>query len=187
MPSPLTTDALDSLWIAMADVYGHRWTSSYGADPVTGSGTTWAKGLRGITGRQLGAGIQACITSAEPWPPTLPEFRALCLGVPPFAAVRLDSAKVSPFTRLVWQHMDGHRFRQSSADQSDRLLREAYELAREHVMSGGELPEPAAGEIESTKPAKPVVPATAEEREARIAAARAELSGRDLAAGEGAQ
>src|SRR5699024_12222425 len=75
-------------------------------------------------------------------------YTTLFRSIPPLAAVRLDTDKASPFTRLVWQNLDGYRYKQAPADQADRLLREAYELAREHVMRGGELPE-VAGEIRS--------------------------------------
>lgn len=167
----------------MAEIYGHRWTAAYGESAEEGAGGTWAKGLSGLSVQQIGAGIGACIASADPWPPTLPEFRAKCLGIPPLAAVRLDADKVDPFTVLVWQNLDGYRYRQASSDQADRLLREAYELAREHVMRGGELPNVAGAiEQEKRKP-KPADPAVAEAamREAR------ELLDRKTAAAGGDQ
>ena len=125
----------------MAEIYGGRWTGSYGDNPNEGAALTWAKGLAGLTGEHLASGINACITCADPWPPTLPEFRLRCLGVPAFAAVRADAGKQDGFTRLVWQYLDGHRYRMASSDMADRLLREAYDQAREHVMRGGALPE----------------------------------------------
>ena len=33
----------------MAEIYGHRWTSSYGDSPDEAGGGTWAKGLAGVT------------------------------------------------------------------------------------------------------------------------------------------
>jgi hypothetical protein len=60
----------------MTEMYGHRWVSQQGEDP----NDTWVRGLMGLTGRQLGAGLVACRDSGEGWPPTLPEFRAACLG-----------------------------------------------------------------------------------------------------------
>ena len=131
----------------MAEIYGHRWVSSYGDDPSGSTGQTWAKGLAGLTGQQLAAGIAACIASAMDWPPTLPEFRRMCLGIPSLAAVRmqLQAGSPSPFARLVWQHIDSYRYRHAPADKADRMLAEAYAAASEHVMRGGELPaEPAA-------------------------------------------
>jgi hypothetical protein len=170
----------------MAEIYGHKWVSAYGdSSDADGAAGTWAKGLAGITPQQVAEGLKACVVSSDPWPPTLPEFRAMCLGIPSFPAVSMDVAKVQPFTRLVWAHMDGHLFRMAPAEKASRMLRDAYELAREHVMRGGELPEPSAGEIEADKPAKPVIPETREERHTRIEKAQRELSGRDLADGEG--
>ena len=163
---PLPVPQCRTLWVRMAEIYGHRWTSAYGerADDG-GAGDTWAKGLAGITPAQLGEGLKACIASADPWPPTLPEFRARCLGIPPIAQVRLElrGGKPSPFARLVWLGLDAYRYRQSPADQSDRMLRDAYELAREHVMRGGELPLEPNGEIENLKPEHRM--ATAEQRQ----------------------
>lgn len=185
------------LWERMVAIYGHKWTSTHGViphDEITGSltvtGETWQQGLRGITGQQFGRGLEACITRNDEWPPTLPEFRAMCLSVPRLAGVRSEvlalasrdsrSLEATPFARLVWTYIDGYRFRQVSADQSDRMLREAYDLAREHVMRGGELPE-VVGQIEHEKcEPKPADPKVAEEA---LAAIRAELFGKAAAAG----
>ena len=43
---------------------------------IAGAGAAWR------SGPQLAAGLSACIASADPWPPTLPDFRARCLGIP---------------------------------------------------------------------------------------------------------
>lgn len=166
--SPLATRATETLWLRLGEIYGHKWTSAYG-DKATGSAAqTWAKGLGGLTALQVADGLKSCLANPDPWPPTLPEFRARCLGIPPLAAVRLDSTKIEPFTRLVWQYLNTYRYRNASADLADKLLREAYELAREHVMRGGDLPEPAVAEIEHKPAPKPQIPETREEREARL-------------------
>lgn len=178
----MSATSLRTLWLRMAEVYGHRWTSAYGEDPETGAGETWAKGLSGVSPKQMAAGLSSCVASADPWPPTLPEFRARCLGIPALAAVRLDIAKAQPFTQLVWQHLDGYRYSQAPAEQADRLLREAYELAREHVMRGGALPR-VTGQLKNEGQRPPVMPGTREARDARIEQARADAA---LAAGEDA-
>lgn len=168
---------IDALWIAMADIYGPRWVTAYGADPRKGSGDTWARGLAEFTPAQIAAGVDACIASTSPFVPTLPEFKAMCYGIPSFAAVRLDRDKVTPFTRLVWQHLDTYRMKQVSADQADRMLRDAYELAREHVMRGGALPEPS---VEIEHKSEPVNPLPPEEAAKRIEAIKAELGVREV-------
>lgn len=129
----------------MAEIYGHRWTSAYGESAEEGAGLTWSKGLAGITTPQVAAGLGACIASADPWPPTLPEFRARCLGIPTLLAVRAElqgSGDRSGFAALVWQRIDGFAYKQASVERADRMLREAYDDARERVMRGEPLPAP---------------------------------------------
>lgn len=157
----------------MAQIYGTKWTSSYGDDPSKGAAQTWAKGLAGLSGEQLARGLSSCITCAEPWPPTLPEFRMHCVGIPALASVRADIGKQDGFTRLVWQYLDGYRYRLASAELGDRLLREAYEQAKEVVMRGGELPPAPAGEIEHEQ--APRVPATRDQVASHFAEIAQEL------------
>lgn len=159
------------LWERIVAIYGHKWASAYGdaaeddAGKPTLSADTWRAGLAGIAERQIGTGLQACIVSADPWPPTLPEFRALCLGVPPFAQVRAAfadrGAAKTGFMRAVSSGIDWHRFRMADADRADRMLRDAYECAREYVMRGGVLPPDPVAEIEAPKP-EPRTPASPE-------------------------
>lgn len=159
----------------MAEIYGHRWTAAYGENPDEGAGATWGKGLAGLSTAQVAAGLGACIASADPWPPTLPEFRARCLGVPTLSVVRAEIAGKgdrSGFTVLVWQGVDGFAYKQASVERADRMLREAYEDARERVMRGEALPEPMLA-ITAEKPT--VTPAPPEVVGAHMAAIAAEL------------
>jgi hypothetical protein len=61
-------------------MYGHRWKSNYGVE----DDGTWRKGLAWLTREQIGAGLVKCLErkpapGEEDWPPTLSEFRAMCL------------------------------------------------------------------------------------------------------------
>lgn len=169
----------------MAEIYGHRWTSAYGDNPNEGAALTWAKGLGGMRPQQLADGLRNCIASADPWPPTLPEFRAMCLNIPTLALVRHELHEATPvrslFTGLVWQGIDSYALRLASREAGDRMIRDAYELAREHVMRGGDLPGEVAGEL--GEPEKPEIKLADADAPAR---ARAELwgdSGKMAAAG----
>lgn len=117
----------------------------------------------------MGNGLKACLASSDPWPPTLPEFRSRCLGIPSLQEVKLEihSGQRSPFTIMVWQQIDGYLFKQSSADKSDRMLRDAYELAREMVMRGQPLPEVPEAAIAHAEPE--FKPASKESAEAALA------------------
>lgn len=181
----LNPTAARTLWVRMAEIYGHRWTSAYGDNPNEGAALTWAKGLGGITPRQLADGLRSCIASSEPWPPTLPEFRGYCLGIPALAEIRHELHTSTPtrslFATLVWQGIDGYAFRLASREQGDRMIRDAYEMAREHVMRGGELPGASAGEITQEKPEIKV--ADPEVAKAHLAEIAAMVGGKMAAAG----
>lgn len=80
----------------MVAIYGHKWTSSYGLDDAD---DTWLRGLGGITPSEIAAGLSACVLRADPWPPTLPEFRAMCrppADTRPNAAMYRDFPKALP-------------------------------------------------------------------------------------------
>lgn len=72
-PSALTDEHIARLWIRMARMFGHKWISAYGE---TDDGT-WLKGLSDLTPEQIAHGIGECLKQRDPWPPTLPEFRAM--------------------------------------------------------------------------------------------------------------
>jgi len=158
---PIRYLALRRLWERMAAIYGHKWTSTYGdacedgKGDLTLPGDTWRKGLAGIPEPSIAAGLSACIAAADPWPPTLPQFRAMCLGIPSFAVLRSEIAagesNWTPFARLAWSFIRSFDYKLAPIDKAARMLREAYEQAREHVMRGGALPEPPAGLIEAPK------------------------------------
>ncbi len=167
----------------MMEIFGHRWATAYGEaaevdGQLTGCAETWGKGLAGITPQQIAAGLKTCITSSDPWPPTLPAFRGMCLEVPTLYRVEqaLAAGETSPFLQLVRQRLDWYAYRQATAANAGRMLRAAYELAREHVMSGGELPEVLAPiEHEARKPAAPLSQADRERIKREMAELRREL------------
>jgi len=73
------------LWQRMGEIYGHKWVSGYGealtsAGDLSQTAETWLIGLSGVTGEQFASGLEICVKSGEAWPPTLPEFREMCLG-----------------------------------------------------------------------------------------------------------
>ncbi|MFY1029128.1 hypothetical protein [Pseudomonas asiatica] len=73
---------MDKLWVKMTELYGHRWTSSFGvsADPDH----SWATVLGGLNKDQLAQGLNALVSRGDEfdWPPPAHVFRKLCLEVP---------------------------------------------------------------------------------------------------------
>jgi hypothetical protein len=145
--------ALSELWLGMIGAFGRSWTSTRGELPVdddgelTLTGGIWQRGLIGIDDAMVRRGFEACLTRADEWPPSLPAFRSMALGVPSLAQVKADlranavNNDRAPFTRMVWQYLDSYRFARADSETADRLLRDAYELAHQYVMMGGPLPE----------------------------------------------
>lgn len=152
----------------MAAMYGHSWASQYGTQPEGPAADTWAAALAGLTGPQIAEGLRACVTEGEEFPPNAPRFRAMCLGIPTLARVRLEishaDAESCAFTRAVWRFIDGYAYRQASARDADRMLRDAYELAREETMRGVPLPGPSEAVTHDPQPRLPTI---AGDRDAR--------------------
>ena len=76
---------MSNLWEKMIHLFGHKFSATYGESAIvnnelSGAAKTWARGLQGVTNKQLVVGFQQCIHKGEAWPPTLPEFVALCKG-----------------------------------------------------------------------------------------------------------
>lgn len=185
-PTPTTQDSdraklapsrrtLRDLWSKLAGIYGDKFTRAFGDAPehmtagahheagdLTDAGAVWQQGLMGLSRQQVGDGLRRSLMNAEPWPPTLPEFRARCLGIPMLAQVQLLLTRCNDvdtdnaaFCRLVWRFLDGHRFTWAEPDDADRMLRDAYRLAREYRMELGPLPSKPAAAIPFLKQPKP--------------------------------
>lgn len=62
--------------------FGYKWLNNYGE----ADNGIWLAGLRDLKPEQILRGIQACRDGGKEWPPTLPEFRKMCLPpiVPPY-------------------------------------------------------------------------------------------------------
>lgn len=158
----------------MATRYRHAWTSEYVGDggemddrALELAMVEWSEALAGMTDAQIRAGFRADYLRADHWPPSPPEFAAMCHGIPSLARVKHILARVGPartkFTRLVWSLLDTFAFTRADAKYADKLLAEAYELAKTHVMSGYPLPEEPSGAIEHRPaPRTPAKPETVE-------------------------
>lgn len=96
------------LWVLMTEMYGHKWTSVHGTSDASG---TWSKVLAGMTGQQIAMGMQALAAGSDAWPPSAPEFRAMCessahlLGMPDVDAAFSECTKASHAPTLhKWSH-----------------------------------------------------------------------------------
>ena len=68
---------ISRLWILMTEMYGHKWLKSFGEQDQG----TWLRVLGNVTVEQMRRGIEIIANSGSEWPPSLPEFKAMCLGM----------------------------------------------------------------------------------------------------------
>lgn len=170
--APLSSSVMDEIWVRMASRYGHAWVSQYGPAPDGIAAAEWRETLAGLTAAQLREGFQADALRGDNWPPSSPQFRALCFGIPAAAAVRAEvdlrlgsrddvPPIISRFARGVLARLNHHNYRNGSGRDQHRLFADAYDMTREFVMSGGVLPvEPTAlieRKVTERKPASPEV------------------------------
>lgn len=150
----------------MAARYGHTWTSQYvrgGDAAVSIAMAEWGETLAGLNRAQVEHGLHVDADRGAEWPPSSTQFRALCLGIPSFAALRFEMTHGdqprTPFGLLCWRFVDAFRMAHADAKEADRLAREAFELAKAHVMAGGEVPVVpkvlAKPDVTAREPAKP--------------------------------
>jgi len=72
---------LPSAWVErlferLLAMYGRKFADMWGCVEIASLKATWAKALADLTPEEIGAGLARCLE--RDWPPTLPEFRALC-------------------------------------------------------------------------------------------------------------
>lgn len=73
----LRSELVERLFARLLSMYGNRFVSMWeGVDAQTMK-DVWAQGLAGYRASELMVGLNTCLQSHD-WPPTLPQFRALC-------------------------------------------------------------------------------------------------------------
>jgi len=167
LSTTLSAQIIKDIWLSMSAIYGNRWISGYGAQPNTLAVQWWSEGLKGINENQIKTAIQACLKLDDEWPPSLPQFRKLCLAIPAFSCIKeeMRQADYSAFTRFVMGFLDHWQYRNADQYHAEKLLKQAYDLAVHHRLNGAPLPELPTALLEN-KP-EPVKPITAEEKQAK--------------------
>lgn len=73
----LPIEWIDRLFMRLAAMYGNKFTKMWDGIPRQEQIETWAEMLADMDKNDLATGLKNCIS--QPYPPTLPEFRLLCL------------------------------------------------------------------------------------------------------------
>lgn len=185
-PEPTRTSLSDQhlarLWERMAKIYGHRWTTAYGER----DDGTWKQGLVNITAAMIRHGLSRCVKRVEGWPPTLPEFRALCtlsaedLGLPNPGAAYHEAAMADrghswshPAVHVAAQAVGLFKLRTLPEAKSWPLFERAYEIVVRRVLAGEQFAAPVPQALE-----KLPTPARPETVQSALASMRAALGSR---------
>ena len=78
---PLNEDAMWNLWVMMTKLFHRAWTSREGEEPTD----IWGKLLTELSQDQVNNGFDKILSWESPFPPTVLQFRQLCLpeGIAP--------------------------------------------------------------------------------------------------------
>lgn len=166
-----TSDDCDRFWLQAANIWGHKFTSSYGVEPSA----VWKLALAGLTQAQIKNGLRLCLSRKLAWPPSLPEFCEMCLEVPGLPdpesawdeAWSLAAKWVQPHEcthPVIW-----HAYVNSDLDTDKETGRKRF-LRNYQIASRAYATEGAAGLVEIPKalPAKSEVPLSPEDVAANL-------------------
>jgi hypothetical protein len=134
----------------MAEMYGHRWTGSFGVS--ADQSHAWASALSGLNGEQIAVGLVAVTLRGDDWPPSAPEFRKLCTpaiqvpGVPSaekayrkaceIAHPNADRSDVHPVVYHAACEVGFYELSHLSEDKTRRLFERAYEITARMFAAG---------------------------------------------------
>jgi len=142
----------------MAELYGNRWTGSFGVS--ADQSHAWAAALGGLNGQQIAVGLAALTTTEDEqlrkWPPSAPEFRALCenrnpeaFGLPSEDQAYREACRrahpAGPALEDAWSHpavchaaleTGFHNLATLKAEASRKLFARNYQAACRMVMDG---------------------------------------------------
>ena len=116
-PQFLTSQHIAKLWIELAATYGHKFKPFGESD-----GGTWLRGLRGLSPNQIAHGFNLLIKEMHDWPPSLPEFKKLCIGAD-------DEELEQHIQEYAFKEFDSYYINQMSQDKRDSAIRLAKEPA----------------------------------------------------------
>lgn len=113
---PLPTDVVNNVFKVMHGFYGNLFLSKFASGEMTDGGEdsgvvsarqVWAHGLREFDGHTVKAALGRCMASHPEFPPSLPQFVALCAAAKPREVYR--SASYAPALEMSQELRDKRR------------------------------------------------------------------------------
>ena len=140
------------LWKRLIGLYGYAFTRQYGDDPTP----EWMLALNNLAVDQIRCGIERCTTENEfrKFPPNPMQFLTLCLprgedmGLPTEAEALRQATGAStqkhPAVSFTLRNMgdDVFALRRADSKTAAAMFGPHWAATIQHVMAGGELPEP---------------------------------------------
>lgn len=91
---PLPEKAVSQLFVRLTSIYPHRWASQFrSAEMLEAAKREWAFELGEFSREDIGRALHMAKRQYIDWPPTLPQFRALCRQYASAAHRPFDKAK----------------------------------------------------------------------------------------------
>lgn len=84
----LSDQVMAEFWITMISLYGKKWVDQYGdfINPankkISEIVMVWAEALADVDILRIERALRNCLSRESPFPPTLPEFKAMCARKP---------------------------------------------------------------------------------------------------------
>ena len=116
-----------ALWKRMREYFGQSWVREYGE--VNGEAiNTWMDALGIFTEEQLARGVKSCQDWTNDFPPTLAQFKNLCLTVrheekPNYTQRRMEREKAEGKSVSMLEHLARHAVSPTAKAELDKMRR----------------------------------------------------------------
>lgn len=126
----------------MEHLYGHRWTTNYGK-AVNGKGELtlaakqWAHDLADFPPHAILRAMKRLESEYREWPPTVPQFKALCLDLPTLAQVLDRKNDYGPACAEIRKSLDWFNLDQMPTKEMLRQAQWQYERAANLIDRSG--------------------------------------------------
>ena len=114
-----------ALWKRMREYFGQSWVREYGE--VTGEAiSTWMDALGIFTEEQIASGVKACQNWTNDFPPTLAQFKQLCLteiNKPNYTERRIEQEKTAGKSITMLEHLARHAVSPVATAEIEKMIR----------------------------------------------------------------
>ncbi len=133
----MTSSVIDKLFAQLTVIYPYKFAGQFNDAAVLPiAKSEWGKGLRDLTQEQIERGLHLCRTCERDWPPSISEFRKMCLPTAKELGV-LDRQEAlqsflrkdfsNPIVEAVKYELDGFAFRRANVKEANEMFYKAYE------------------------------------------------------------